>query len=225
MIDLTKSEDEILQLMKQKGRYNVRLAQKRGVELKAVSSKQEKGLRLRGRSPSGSDSKRKRKKGSVSKLVGEFFELLDITTKRDEFRGHGVSYYEKMLEKLGDQAELIMAYYDGQPVAGGIFTFYGKTAVYYYGASSDEYRNVMAPYLVQWTAIQEAKKRGCETYDFLGVAPPFDGAQDLRDDVVDHPWAGVTSFKKKFGGEGVEFSEPFDLVLRPLVYSAYKLFS
>ena len=99
------------------------------------------------------------------------------------------------------------------------------TAVYYYGASSDEYRNVMAPYLVQWTAIQEAKKRGCETYDFLGVAPPFDGAQDLRDDVVDHPWAGVTSFKKKFGGEGVEFSEPFDLVLRPLVYSAYKLFS
>ena len=190
VIDLKKSEDEILQLMKQKGRYNIRLSQRKDVKIKC---------------------KRENAKGKTS--VNEFFSLLKQTTKRDEFRGHGVSYYEKMLEKLGDQAELIMAYYDGKPVAGGIFTFYGKTAVYYYGASSDEYRNVMAPYLVQWKAIQTAKKRGCETYDFLGVAP---------DNVTNHPWAGVTSFKKKFGGEKTEFSEPFDVVLRPFVYSAYK---
>lgn len=203
VIDLKQEEKEILAHMKQKGRYNVRLAQKRGVELKAVSSKQGGKLKIQ-------DSKLK----DYRKSVQEFFGLLKETTKRDEFRGHGISYYEKMLKHLDEDVELIMAYFDGKPVAGGIFTFYGKTAVYYYGASADEYRSVMAPYLVQWTAIQEAKKRGCEYYDFLGVAP--EGAKN-------HPWAGVTEFKEKFGGERILFTQPFDVVLKPMWYVIYRL--
>jgi lipid II:glycine glycyltransferase (peptidoglycan interpeptide bridge formation enzyme) len=195
VIDLTKSENEILALMKQKGRYNIRLSEKKGVKLKTQNTKLKKWNDL------------------DNQLIADFFKLLEQTTRRDEFRGHGKDYYSLMLKKLGEHAELIMAYFDNKPIAGGIFTFYGKQAVYYYGASSDSYRNFMAPYLVQWKAISIAKERGCSEYDFLGVAP---------EGVNNHPWAGVTEFKSKFGGAGVARSAPFDLVLRPMWYLVYK---
>ena len=77
-------------------------------------------------------------------------------------------------------------------IAAGIFVFHGDTAIYYYGASSSdrEFRKHMAPYLLQWFAIGEAKKRGCTTYDFLGIASPGS---------VDDRLAGVSAFKEKFG--------------------------
>jgi len=86
--------------------------------------------------------------------------------------------------------------------------------IYYYGASDNHYRKVMAPYLLQWEAIKESKKRGCKYYDFLGIAP--EGA-------VNHPWAGVTQFKGKFGGEVVDYPKAKDLVLKPFWYFLYKL--
>ena len=77
-------------------------------------------------------------------------------------------------------------------IAAGIFVFHGDTAIYYYGASSSdrEVRKHMAPYLLQWFAIGEAKKKGALTYDFLGISPPGS---------VDDRLAGVSAFKEKFG--------------------------
>ncbi len=184
LIDLTQSKDEILKQMKPKGRYNIKVAQKHGVQVQ------------------------------VSDDVDAFHSLLVKTGGRDGFGIHPKSYYQKMLENLGDHTQLLLAKKEGQVIAGGIFVYLDDMAIYYYGASDHSARKFMAPYLIQWEAIREAKKRGCQCYDFLGIAP--EGAQN-------HPWAGVTSFKKKFGGHVVDYPQAKDMVLRPLWYGVYKM--
>jgi peptidoglycan pentaglycine glycine transferase (the first glycine) len=139
-IDLAKSEEEILAQMKSKGRYNIRVAKKHGVEI------------------------------IESNDVVAFFEILQKTTERDGFASHSQDYYEKMLRSLGKNAKLLLAKKDEKIIAGILLTFVGDTAIYYYGASDHEFRKLMAPYLLQWHGIQLAKKRGCRFYDFLGIA-------------------------------------------------------
>ena len=120
-----------------------------------------------------------------------------------------------MLNTLPDNAELLLAKHEGKVIAGGIFIYLDEWGIYYYGASDHDYRNLMAPYLVQWSAIQEAKKRGCKYYDFLGISP---------ENSVNHAWAGVTQFKKKFGGKVANYPKAKELVLRPLWYWLYKVY-
>ncbi len=116
-----------------------------------------------------------------------------------------------MVRILGekDACALYLAEYEGEIIAGLIATFHEKQAIYYYGASSNKHRNVMAPYLLQWNVIQEAKNRGMENYDFLGIAPP--GAKN-------HSWEGVTGFKMKFGGEIIQYVSAKEYVFKPLTY-------
>jgi len=186
VIDLTKSEDEILAQMKPKGRYNIKVAEKHGVTV------------------------------SPSDDVGAFYSILSKTGNRDGFGIHPKSYYEKMVSSLTGHAQLLLASYEGNIIAGGIFVYIDEWGIYYYGASDNEYRNVMAPYLIQWEAIKEAKRRGCKHYDFLGIAP---------ENAKKHPWAGVTEFKKKFGGMVVDYPKAKELVLckwRYILYHLYK---
>ncbi len=178
VIDLTKSEQEILAQMKQKGRYNIKIAKKNNVKI--IESKDAK----------------------------EFYNILKQTWERDKFKGHGPDFYQKMIDMV-DGAKLYYAQYEGEIIAGIIATFYKDTATYYYGASSNKHRNVMAPYLLQWHAIQEAKAKGCKFYDFLGIAP--EGAKN-------HPWQGVTEFKLKFGGEIVEYEHAKERIYKPFWY-------
>lgn len=184
VVDLRKSEDDILAQMKSKGRYNIRLAKRKGVEVRRVES------------------------------VGGFYSLLEKTTERDGFRGWGKKYYEKMVKNLGDKAVVFEAVHEGDIIASGIFTYFEKQAVYYYGASSNHKRNLMAPYLVQWEAILEGKKRGCTEYDFLGIAP---------EGVANHEWAGVTGFKEKFGGERRVFPSARKIIIKPVWNMLYGL--
>lgn len=184
VIDLTQSEEEILAQMKPKGRYNIRVAEKHDIKVEASTN------------------------------VEEFHHLLKKTSNRDGFGIHDQNYYQNMLGTFGDKAQLLLARYDDRVVAGGLFVYLDEWGIYYYGASDHHYRKYMAPYLIQWTAIKEAKKRGCKHYDFLGIAP--EGA-------VNHPWAGVTDFKKKFGGRVVDYPKAKDLVLKPFWYFLYKL--
>jgi len=171
LLDITTSEEEILAQMKEKGRYNIRLAEKKGVKVREGN-------------------------------MAEFYPLLLETSKRDGFHIHAKQVYEKMLSTLKDTAMLLVAEYEGKIISGGIFTFYNKVGTYYYGASSNEYRNVMASYLIQWRAIQEAKKRECTTYDFLGIAD---------EGVKNHPWASITEFKLKFGGQKRKYTGAFEI--------------
>jgi lipid II:glycine glycyltransferase (peptidoglycan interpeptide bridge formation enzyme) len=109
------------------------------------------------------------------------------TTARDTFAGNTREYYRVFLESL-DASQMFFAYHEQELIAAGIFIVEGNVMTYYYGASSSHKRNLMAPYLLQWTAIEHAKKRGLELYDFLGVA---------GDDEKNSSLSGVTDFKMK----------------------------
>ena len=145
----------------------------------------------------------------------KFWNLVEATTTRDKFRAHPKDYYKKMIQSLGpDMCEIWLAEYDGKILAANLMIFWGDTAVYLHGASSSEHRNVMAPYLLHWEMIKLAKSRGHKYYDFWGVAPEGE---------PDHAWAGISRFKRGFGGEEVSYSGTFDFALSGFWYMAYRL--
>lgn len=185
IIDLTAPEEAILKQMKPKGRYNIKVAKKHDVTVRKSDD------------------------------IEAFYNIFKQTTARDQFSGHPLRYYKDMMEALGsDQAQLFLAYYQDKPVAGAIVTYFGETATYYFGASSSENRNVMAPYLLHWHIMQDAKKRGFKEYDLFGIAP---------EDSKNHPWSGVTDFKLKFGGQRVNYVDAQEIVYQPLWYWLIKL--
>jgi len=161
LIDLTQSEDDILKAMKPKGRYNIKVARKKWVVVEQVDT-------------------------HIWNIT-KFHKLMSETTQRDAFAGNTLEYYKVFLESL-DNAQLFFGHHDEELIAAWIFTVEWNVMTYYYGASSSNKRNLMAPYLLQWAAIEHAKKRGLEVYDFLGVA---------WDDEKNSSLAGVTSFKMK----------------------------
>jgi len=189
-LNLTKSEEELLKVMHQKTRYNIRLAEKKGVNVR------------------------------FSREIGDFeafWQLIKTTGKRNDFHYHTQSYYHNMYRQLvpTDFMELFIAELEGRIIAANLIVSFGDTVTYLHGASSDEHREVMAPYLLQWRQIQEAKKRGFRHYDFWGVAPT---GTDTR-----HNWAGITRFKKGFGGSGASYAGVYDLILDTMWYKIYKL--
>ena len=184
ILDITESEQELLGEMHYKTRYNIQLARKRGVEIKKQDTR-----------------------NNNQTYFEEFWRLIKETTRRDNFRPHPKEYYRKMLEIPG--VELFVAEFNGKVIAANIMIFYDKTATYLHGASDYERRNLMAPFLLQWEQIKEAKKRGCNEYDFWGID--------------EKKWPGVTRFKKGFGGKEIFYPGAFDLIFQPIWYLIYKI--
>ena len=137
-----RSEEEILMNMTQKTRYNVRVAMKKGVEVKVVGPE----------------------------YLDDFVRIMETTGQRDGFSTRPKSYFARMLDALGEHVRLYMAFYQGQPVSGAITTNYAGKTCYVYGASDNVYRNVMPNYLIQWEMIRWAIQTGCTVYDFQGVS-------------------------------------------------------
>lgn len=186
-LDLSKSEAELLAQMHEKTRYNIRLAQKKGVLIR---------------------------KGMKDDLA-HFWRINQETTTRDEFTSHGRPYYVQMFSQLpANMIHLYLAEYEGQVIAANLAIHYGDTATYLHGASSNVSRNVMAPHLLQWQQIQDAQRAGLRWYDFWGVAPSDDSS---------HPWAGITRFKKGFGGQVVHFAPAIVVPIKPFLYTLYTL--
>jgi len=190
LLNLKQTEDQLINSMKPKTRYNIKLAERKGVTVEQFSD---------------------------GKQIKIFWELMSQTTERDGFSAHPYVYYYNLLEVLGRAglAKLFIAYYQRRPLAGAIVSFFGQSAVYLHGASSDRFRAVMAPYLVQWAAIRAAKSAGMKYYDFGGIIPTGTSAA--------HSWAGITRFKKGFGGEEVSYVGAFDLVYDKMWYRMYRL--
>ncbi len=178
-----KSCDELMAAFHQKTRYNIRLAIRKGVEVK-IEGKE---------------------------AVPAFAALMLTTGVRDGFVTRQPQYFADMLDNLGSHARLYMAYIDGEPIAGTLAIHYGDKVWYLYGASSNEHRNLMPNYLLQWSMIQWAVELGCRIYDFRGVSG------DLSED---NPLYGLYKFKKGFSGDFVEFIGEMDLVLNRPVYFA-----
>lgn len=182
-LDISPDEETLLAQMHQKTRYNVKLAQKKGVKIRI---------------------------GTKADLP-EFYRVLKETTERDRFLVRSYSYFEDMYDTLypNGMAELFIAEFEGQVIAGTLALIIGEKAWYLYGASSNAHRNVMPNYLIQWEMIRWAKSRGCTLYDFRGVPGHL---------TEDNPLYGLYRFKKGFNGEYTEFIGEWDLVYRPFIY-------
>lgn len=181
LLDLTLSEADLLSAMSQKTRYNIRLAEKKGVNIRV---------------------------GATADF-SELWRLLNLTGARDGFRIHDAAHYQKMLAAPEKFIKLFLAEYEEKVIAAGLFCFWGETATYLHGASDNEFRGVMAPYLLQWAAIKEARAVGLRYYDFYGID--------------EKKWPGVTRFKLGFGGQRREYPGTYDLVFRPAAYNIYNL--
>ncbi|MBU1130853.1 peptidoglycan bridge formation glycyltransferase FemA/FemB family protein [Patescibacteria group bacterium] len=182
ILDLTLPKEQLLTNMRQKTRYNIRLAEKHGVTIKEESG--------------------------FSK-VWPFFEQ---TSKRDKFGLHPKKYYQKMVED-SDLIRMWAADYKGKIVAANIVSYFGNTATYVHGASDYQQRSMMAPFLLQWEVIKNAQEQGYKYYDFHGIAPNHN---------KNHPWHGITRFKKGFGGQVIHYPGTFDFIYQPLSYNIYK---
>ncbi len=192
-VDLQGSEDDILARMKQKCRYNLRLAEKKGVTVR----------------PWGD--------------IPAFHRMLLLTGGRDGFGVHSQAYYQKAYDLFhpAGLCELLVAEYEGRLLAALMVFAHGRRAWYVYGASTDEQRNLMPAYLLQWEAMRWARAKGCIEYDLWGV--PDEGEATLEANFEfrrDGLW-GVYRFKRGFGGQVWRAAQALDRVYMPLLYRLY----
>ena len=179
-----KTEEELLANFHQKWRYNIRLAERKGVTVRICGKE----------------------------MVPAFSDLMLTTGVRDGFVTRKPEYFAAMLDNLGEHARLYMAFDPNDtPIAGTLAIHYGDKVWYLYGASSNEHRNLMPNYLLQWRMIQWAAETNCRIYDFRGVS---------GDVSEDNPLYGLFRFKQGFGGDFTEFVGEMDLVLSPVIYWA-----
>ena len=196
IIDIRGSEEEILAKMKPKTRYNTRLAEKKGVTIRAWDD------------------------------IPAFHEMMTVTGGRDNFGVHSKEYYQRAYELFHPKGtcELLVSEYEGKPLASLMVFANGNRAWYVYGASNDQERNRMPTYLLQWEAIRWAKARGCEEYDLWGV--PDENEETLEANFEsrhDGLW-GVYRFKRGFGGQLKLAAQALDRVYNPLLYWVYLKF-
>ncbi|HEY6541449.1 MAG TPA: peptidoglycan bridge formation glycyltransferase FemA/FemB family protein [Ktedonobacteraceae bacterium] len=182
LLDLTPDEQSLLANMKEKWRYNIRLAARKGVQVRPAQGKED---------------------------VQAWYRLLQITGQRDHFGIHSFDYYWRAWQIFTplQQAQLLLAEYEGQLLAGIFVGCIARQAIYLYGASGNEHRNLMPNYLLQWEAIRRAKAQGAISYDFWGI-PETDDA--------DEAMAGVYRFKSGWGGRIARFAGNYEHVFRPL---------
>jgi lipid II:glycine glycyltransferase (peptidoglycan interpeptide bridge formation enzyme) len=193
IVDLRGTEDEILARMKQKTRYNIRLAEKKGVSIRPWDD------------------------------LPAFQQMMLVTGGRDGFGVHSLDYYQRAYELFhpAGMAELLVAEFEGKPLAALMVFARGRRAWYFYGASTDEERNRMPAYLLQWEAMRWARSKGAEGYDLWGV--PDEGEETLEAQFTgrsDGLW-GVYRFKRGFGGELKRAAQALDRVYNPLFYKLY----
>jgi len=192
LIDLQRSEEELLMAMKSKTRYNIRLAARKGVVVREGTEED----------------------------LDAFYRLLQETRQRDAFAIHTRGYYDLAWQTFApaDKVRLFIASYEDR-VLGAIMVFaFGRIATYMYGASSDQHRNRMPTYLLQWEAMRWARDRGCHTYDLWGV--PDEDEEVLESQFLERSdglW-GVYRFKRGFGGRVMRYVGAYDYVYRPRLY-------
>ena len=190
VVDLTKTEEELLKEMKPKHRYNLKLAEKKGVDVRIENS---------------------------DKSFKTFLELYNKTIERQKYHGRDDKYLKIVWDTLKefekkDNSNLVYiatGYYNETPVISWML-FIDKDTIYYpYGGTSDEYKNVMAPYLLVWKIIKWGKERDLKYLDLFGIE------EDTNE--------GYSRFKIGFGGIRIKYSDTLNLIISPLLFSIFSL--
>lgn len=188
-ISLIEQENELLEKMHEKMRYNIRLAEKKGVTVEIIER-------------------------DFSKHFDDFYKLLQSTAQREHFSLHPKSYYQHIFthcDKLHN-AFLANAKFNNNVIASNFIVTFGQSAVFLFGGSDNEYRNVMAPHKTHWEAMRYAKNKGLKWYNMGGITLQGYEHKGLE---------GVSSFKEKFGGEIFLHSDFYDLIINPILYQLY----
>nr|AKQ02265.1 femAB [uncultured Microgenomates bacterium Rifle_16ft_4_minimus_37633] len=200
-IDLTKTEDQLMNSFSSKTRYNIRIAIKHGVKVEVVEDPP--SPRLRGASNS-------------DKTFNKYLELTRETVERQGFYAHTEKYHRLMWKYLNKKqrtknkepiARLLTATYNGEIITCWVVFVYKDFLYYPYGASSEKYKNVMANNLMMWEAIKFGKKSGLTTFDLWGR----------------EPGKGFTRFKESYNPQVVEFLGTWDLVINKPLYLIYRI--
>jgi lipid II:glycine glycyltransferase (peptidoglycan interpeptide bridge formation enzyme) len=201
-VDLADDESLLAQ-MHQKTRYNVRLAQRRGV-VTNIAEPNEASL-------------------------NQFYLLLRDTSARNEFDIHSTEYYREFMRQFGKNAVLLFAEIEGKPVATAIAVAFGAEAIYMYGASSTRDRAHGAGFLVQYEAMRWAREHGCKQYDLWGI--PAEEPKSTKVDDGDRiagtsggDWRGLYEFKTRFGGTIIRYPPPVERRYLPFLASTAQRF-
>ena len=200
VLDLEKSEPELLAAMHNKTRYNIKVAQKHGVEIKDEFE--------------------------ITNGHGLFFDeaikLISQTANRQKFNTFPASYYKQMADRftLGNKSavklHIYKAVFQNELLATAFMMDFGKARTFLFGGSSEEHKNVMAPYLLHWQAITDAKKMGMSVYDFWGI------------ETSSGETPGFVRFKMGFAPENIEavkeYGGAYDFVINKHLYKLYGAF-
>lgn len=197
IVDLSGDEEHVLARMKQKTRYNIRLAQKKGVKVHPSAD------------------------------LEAFYRLMLVTGGRDNFGVHSLEYYQRAYDLFHPRSacELLMAEFEGETLGGLLVFAHSGRAWYLFGASADSHRDRMPTYLLQWEAMRWARSLGCTEYDLWGIpdAPEEILEKDFKKR-TNSLW-GVYRFKRGFGGQIRRSAGPWDRIYRPSFYALYRLWS
>ena len=200
IVSLNQSEEDMRSRMHQKTRYNIRLAEKKGLSFRMVTTEKEFKL---------------------------FWKLHSTAATRDNFSTYSYAYYRKLFNILLDADDrpdtrraasrtfIVEKQDDGTPLAAALIITFGKRVVYLFGGSSKEHRNLMAPYLLHWSIIKRGKRNGFSEYDLWGVTPPHAKAT--------HSWQGFSRFKHGFGGDMYVYPGAYDFPYKRYHYQLYTL--
>ena len=196
IVNIKDSEEEILARMKQKTRYNIRLAEKKGVTVRSWDD------------------------------IEAFHHMMLLTGERDGFGVHSREYYQRAYDLLRPKqmGELLLAEYERKSLAALFVARNGNRAYYLYGASTNEERNRMPTYLLQWEAMKWAKARGGEEYDLWGVPDEEEVTLEVNFETRHDGLWGVYRFKRGFGGELRRAVQAMDKVYNRPLYLAYLRF-
>ncbi|MBS5675280.1 MAG: peptidoglycan bridge formation glycyltransferase FemA/FemB family protein [Clostridium sp.] len=182
------NEQELMLTFKPDYRNRIRKAPKKGVEVKVMGTE----------------------------ALDDFVRIMRETGERDNFSTRPKSYFEQIMNCMGEDCRLYMAYYEGKAIAGTLAIKWGQNVMkYQYGASSNAHRNVYPNYALQWAMMQWGMECGCKVYDFGGISGDCQNP--------DNPHYGLWRFKHGFGGYMKEFIGEFDYVINKPVYHLYNL--
>lgn len=195
IVDLEKSEEEVLAAMKSKTRYNIRLSDRKGVESRFVD---------------------------INDHRADFERIKDQTAARDGIKLHSTDYYINQLKALSEDQKasdngavfrLAMAFYEGRPIAANIICDFAGMRTYVHGATSNLHRNVMAQYHLHYFLMKDAIEQGIPEFDFWGVA--------VEGNEKSQQWSGITRYKMGFGGAMATVPGTVDLPIEHLWYGLY----
>jgi lipid II:glycine glycyltransferase (peptidoglycan interpeptide bridge formation enzyme) len=196
VIDLSKSEEQLLAEMHQKTRYNIKVAQKHGVDIQDEFT--------------------------ITNGHGLFFEeavkLISNTAKRQGFKTFTPDYYKQMVDfftlhhRENLHLHIYKAVFQNKILATAMMVDFGNTRTFLFGGSSETDKNVMAPYFLHWQAMLDAKGKGVRYYDFWGV------------ETSSGEVPGFVRFKLGFGGRVKEYGGAFDIICNPMHYKMYGIF-